>query len=397
MAAANVSRIYGVKGYTNTVVTACAAGTQAIGEAAVVIQRGVSDVVVSGGCEAGICELGLGGFNVIKALSRYTEDPANASRPFDSHRDGFVPAEGAGILVMESLEHAVNRGANILAEVVGYGVSSDAFHAVQPEEDGSGAARAIRWALEDADLQPQDISYINAHGTSTPINDRVETLAIKKAFGEYAYKVPISSSKSMIGHVLGGAGALEAIASIKTIEAGMIARELLDRGLAKRLGVVCAPHLCDQWAQELSEKFNIDTAVIQPSQIGRLERGLPRRDVSIYQYYRHLVVSIDYIKSQRNKGPFLDNCPDLIIVDEAHNLPRRIQSGLERRLTTRMLMHAGFELEEFIESMGGNIQEKWKWAMKTFKKFQQIIQDKFSDILFKQINRYSLLKLFHAV
>jgi 3-oxoacyl-[acyl-carrier-protein] synthase II len=178
--------------------------------------------VVSGGCEAGICELGLGGFNVIKALSRYTENPANASRPFDSDRDGFVPAEGAGILVMESLEHAVNRGANILAEVVGYGVSSDAFHAVQPEEDGSGAARAIRWALEDADLQPQDISYINAHGTSTPINDRVETLAIKKAFGEYAYKVPISSSKSMIGHALGGAGALEAIASIKTIESGMI-------------------------------------------------------------------------------------------------------------------------------------------------------------------------------
>ena len=222
MAAANVSRIYGVKGYTNTVVTACAAGTQAIGEAAVGIQRGVSDVVVSGGCEAGICELGLGGFNVIKALSRYTENPANASRPFDSDRDGFVPAEGAGILVMESLEHAVNRGANILAEVVGYGVSSDAFHAVQPEEDGSGAARAIRWALEDADLQPQDISYINAHGTSTPINDRVETLAIKKAFGEYAYKVPISSSKSMIGHALGGAGALEAIASIKTIESGMI-------------------------------------------------------------------------------------------------------------------------------------------------------------------------------
>lgn len=123
---------------------------------------------------------------------------------------------------MESLEHAVNRGANILAEVVGYGVSSDAFHAVQPEEDGSGAARAIRWALEDADLQPQDISYINAHGTSTPINDRVETLAIKKAFGDYAYKVPISSSKSMIGHALGGAGALEAIASIKTIESGMI-------------------------------------------------------------------------------------------------------------------------------------------------------------------------------
>ncbi|MDP6452099.1 MAG: beta-ketoacyl-ACP synthase II [SAR202 cluster bacterium] len=222
MAAANVSRIYGIKGYTNTVVTACAAGTQGIGEGAVAIQRGVADVVVSGGCEAGICELGLGGFNVIKALSRYTDDPVNASRPFDAQRDGFVPAEGAGILILESLEHAVNRGANILAEVVGYGVSSDAFHAVQPDEDGSGAARAIRWALEDADLQAQDISYINAHGTSTPINDRVETLAIKKAFGDQAYKVPISSSKSMIGHALGGAGALEAIASVKTIETGMI-------------------------------------------------------------------------------------------------------------------------------------------------------------------------------
>lgn len=222
MAAANVSRIYGIKGYTNTVVTACAAGNQAIGEGAVAIQRGVADVVISGGCEAGICELGLGGFNVIKALSRYTEDPANASRPFDAQRDGFVPAEGAGILVLESLEHAVNRGANILAEVVGYGVSSDAFHAVQPDQDGSGAARAIRWALEDADLQPQDISYINAHGTSTPINDRVETLAIKKAFGDQAYKVPISSTKSMIGHALGGAGGLEAIACVKSIQTGMI-------------------------------------------------------------------------------------------------------------------------------------------------------------------------------
>jgi 3-oxoacyl-[acyl-carrier-protein] synthase II len=222
MAAANVSRLYGIKGYTNTVVTACAAGNQAIGEAAVAIQRGVADVVVSGGCEAGICELGLGGFNVIKALSRYTEDPVNASRPFDAQRDGFVPAEGAGILILESLEHAINRGANIVAEVAGYGVSSDAFHAVQPDEDGSGAARAIRWALEDAGLQPQDISYINAHGTSTPLNDKVETLAIKKAFGDQAYKVPISSTKSMIGHALGGAGGLEAIASIKSIQSGMV-------------------------------------------------------------------------------------------------------------------------------------------------------------------------------
>ena len=222
MAAANVSRIYGLKGYTSTVITACAAGTQGIGEAAVAIQRGVADVVLGGGSEAGISLLGLGGFNVIKALSRQNETPEKASRPFDLKRDGFVPGEGAGVLVLESLEHAVNRGANILAEVVGYGVSSDAFHAVQPDEDGSGAARAIRWALEDANLKPSEISYINAHGTSTPKNDHVETLAIKKAFGKEAYKVPISSTKSMIGHVLGGAGAIEAVACVKSIEQGVI-------------------------------------------------------------------------------------------------------------------------------------------------------------------------------
>ncbi len=222
MAAANVSRIYGLKGYTSTVITACAAGTQGIGEAAVAIQRGVADVVLGGGCEAGISQLGLGGFNVIKALSKQNEEPEKASRPFDLNRDGFVPGEGAAILVMESLDHAVGRGANILAEVIGYGVSSDAFHAVQPDEDGSGAARAIRWALEDANLKPSEISYINAHGTSTPKNDLVETLAIKKAFGEDAYNVPISSTKSMIGHVLGGAGAIEAVACVKSIQQGII-------------------------------------------------------------------------------------------------------------------------------------------------------------------------------
>ena len=205
MAAANISRIYGVKGYTSTVITACAAGTQGIGEAAVAIQRGVADVVLGGGCEAGISQLGLGGFNVIKALSRQNEEPEKASRPFDLKRDGFVPGEGSAVLVMESLEHAESRGADILAEVVGYGVSSDAFHAVQPDEDGSGAARAMRWALQDAGIQPEELSYINAHGTSTPKNDHVETLAIKKVFGDAAYDVPISSTKSMVGHVLGGA------------------------------------------------------------------------------------------------------------------------------------------------------------------------------------------------
>lgn len=222
MAASNISRILGIKGYSNTVITACAAGTQGVGEGAEAIRRGAADVVLGGGCEAGISPLGLGGFCVIHALSTHNEEPEKASRPFDAKRDGFIPSEGAGILILESMEHALGRGANILAEVLGYGASSDAFHLVQPDEDGSGAARAIRWSLENAGLTPTDIDYINAHGTSTPLNDRSETLAIKKAFGEQAYKVPVSSTKSMIGHALGGAGALEAIACVKTIQDGII-------------------------------------------------------------------------------------------------------------------------------------------------------------------------------
>ena len=222
MAAANVSRIFGLKGYTSTIITACAAGTQGIGEAAEVVKRGAADIVLGGGCEAGISQLGLGGFNIIKALSRNNDEPEKASRPFDLERDGFVPAEGSAILVVESLEHAIDRGADILAEVLGQGVSSDAHHAVQPDEDGSGAARAIRWALEDAGIGPDEVDYINAHGTSTPLNDLSETLAIKSAFGERAYQVPISSTKSMIGHALGGAGGLEAVAAIKTILEGVI-------------------------------------------------------------------------------------------------------------------------------------------------------------------------------
>ena len=222
MAAANVSRIFGLKGYTSTIITACAAGTQAIGEATEVIRRGAADLVLAGGCEAGISQLGLGGFNIIKALSRQNNEPEKASRPFDARRDGFIPAEGSAVLVLESLEHALAREANILVEVLGQGVSSDAYHAVQPDEDGSGAARAVRWALEDARLSPDEIDYINAHGTSTPMNDLTETLALKAVFGARAYKVPISATKSMIGHTLGGAGALEAVASIKTILEGEI-------------------------------------------------------------------------------------------------------------------------------------------------------------------------------
>ena len=222
MAAAQISRIFGFRGYTNTVITACAAGNQAIGEAAEVIRRGAADVVLGGGCEAGISRLGLGGFHVIKALSRYGGNPAKASRPFDATRDGFVPAEGAGVLVMESLEHALEREADIFAEILGYGVSSDAFHTVQPDENGNGAARAIRLAIEDSGVEYSDIDYINAHGTSTPLNDASETKAIKNVFGRLASQIPVSSTKSMIGHALGGAGAIEGVAVVKTIESGVI-------------------------------------------------------------------------------------------------------------------------------------------------------------------------------
>ncbi|MCH8199762.1 MAG: beta-ketoacyl-ACP synthase II [Chloroflexi bacterium] len=222
MAAANVSRAFGARGPISTVVTACAASTQSIGDAAEQIRLGHADAVISGGMEAGISQLGLAGFAVMRALSTRNDDPPAASRPFDADRDGFVPAEGAGIVVLESLEHALRRDAQVLAEVIGYGVSSDANHQFQPDDDGAGAARAIRWALEDAGIGPDEVDYINAHGTSTPLNDSSETLAIKRAFGDAAYKVPISSTKSMIGHALGGAGGMEAVACVQTIRTGTI-------------------------------------------------------------------------------------------------------------------------------------------------------------------------------
>ena len=222
MAAAAVSRILEARGYNSTITTACAASTQSIGEAAEVIRRGSADVMVTGGTEAGISQMGLGGFAVMRALSTRNEDPERASRPFDAKRDGFVPAEGAGILVLESLEHAHGRGATVLAEVTGFGASADAYHPVQPDEDGSGAALAMRWALEDAGLSPGEVDYINAHGTSTPLNDISETLAIKQVFGDHAYRVAISSTKSMIGHALGGAGGMEAVACVKSIVEGII-------------------------------------------------------------------------------------------------------------------------------------------------------------------------------
>ena len=222
MAAANISRTVGARGYNSTVITACAASNQAIGEALETLRRGGADVMLTGGTEAGISQLGLGGFSVMKALSTNNDEPEKASRPFDAKRDGFVPAEGAAVLVLENLEHALGRGAEILCEVSGFGCSSDAYHLVHPDESCTSSAEAMRLALDDASVKLDEVDYINAHGTSTPLNDTVESKAIKRLFGEKAYKIPVSSTKSMIGHSLGAAGALEAIACISSITEGVM-------------------------------------------------------------------------------------------------------------------------------------------------------------------------------
>ncbi len=222
MAAANVSRVTGAKGFNSTTTTACAASNQAMGEALEVIRRGVADVVLAGGAEAGISQLGLAGFAVMRALSTRNDEPEKASRPFDAGRDGFVPAEGSVVLVMEELQHALERNANIMAEVAGFGSTSDAGHPVQPEESGTCAAEAMRLALADAGVGLDQVDYINAHGTSTPLNDALETVAIKRLFGDGAYRIPISSTKSMIGHSLGASGSLEAAACVMSITTGMV-------------------------------------------------------------------------------------------------------------------------------------------------------------------------------
>lgn len=221
MAVGNVAMHYGLKGKSINVVTACATGTNSIGEAFRSIQYGEADVMVTGGTESAITPLGMAGFAALTALST-NDDPETASRPFDKDRDGFVMGEGAGIVVLESLEHAQKRGAKILAEVVGYGGSNDAFHITSPAEDGSGAAYAMEMALKDAGIAPEKIDYINAHGTSTHHNDLFETMAVKKALGDHAYKVKINSTKSMIGHLLGAAGGVEFIACVKSIEDGFV-------------------------------------------------------------------------------------------------------------------------------------------------------------------------------
>lgn len=221
MAAGNVAIQFGLKGKCFNVVTACATGTHSIGEAFRSIQYGEADVMVAGGAEASITPIGIAGFTSLTALNT-TDDPARASIPFDEDRNGFVMGEGAGVVVLESLDHAKARGANILAEIVGYGATCDAFHITSPAEDGSGAARAMENAMKDAGITAEDIDYVNAHGTSTHHNDLFETKAIKLALGDHAEKVKINSTKSMIGHLLGAAGGVEFITCVKSIQDGFV-------------------------------------------------------------------------------------------------------------------------------------------------------------------------------
>jgi len=222
MAAGQIAILYGAKGPNMAVCTACAAGNHAIGEAFRAIQEGKATAMICGGTEALITPLTVAGFSVMKALSTRNDAPEKASRPFDAKRDGFVIAEGCGILILEELEHAQRRGARIYAELLGYGANADAYHMTAPSPEGEGAAKCMELALKDAGLKPEEVDYINAHGTSTPLNDAAETKAIKRTFGEHAYKLMVSSTKSMTGHLLGGAGGLEAVLTVKALETGIV-------------------------------------------------------------------------------------------------------------------------------------------------------------------------------
>ncbi len=222
LAGGNIAIRHQAQGPNMSVVTACATGTHSIGEGMKIIQRGTCDAVIAGGTEAAVTPLGIAGFNAMKALSTRNDEPTRASRPFDRDRDGFVPAEGSGVMIIEELEFALQRGAPILAELVGYGSSCDAFHIASPAPDGVGAAASMQYALEDAGMAPEEVEYINAHGTSTFYNDLYETRAIKQVFGDHAYQLKVSSSKSMTGHMLGGTGAVEAIYTVLALKNGWL-------------------------------------------------------------------------------------------------------------------------------------------------------------------------------
>ena len=222
MAAAQVSIRLGVKGPNLCITSACSSGSDAIGAAYELIKHGDLQAVIAGGSEAIINPIGITAFNALKAISTRNDAPQLASRPFDAERDGFIISEGSGLLILENLAHAQKRGANILAEIIAYGASADAYHITQPDENGEGAARAMQVALDKAGIIPAEIDYINAHGTSTPLNDKIETMSIKTVFGDYAYKTPISSTKSMLGHLIGAAGAIEAVICIMAIQYGII-------------------------------------------------------------------------------------------------------------------------------------------------------------------------------
>ncbi|MDA8340210.1 MAG: beta-ketoacyl-ACP synthase II [Nitrospiraceae bacterium] len=222
LASGNVSIKFGAKGPNSAAVTACATGSHSIGDAFRIIQRGDADAMIAGGTESVITPLGIGGFAVMKALSTRNDEPEKASRPFDSERDGFVMGEGAGVIILESLDSAINRGAKIYGEIIGYGMSSDAYHITTPAPEGEGAARCMKASLKDAEIEPNKVNYINAHGTSTKYGDELETAAIKTVFGGHAYKLCVSSTKSMTGHLLGAAGGVEAVFSILSIYNNMV-------------------------------------------------------------------------------------------------------------------------------------------------------------------------------
>jgi 3-oxoacyl-[acyl-carrier-protein] synthase II len=253
LASGHISIRYGARGPNSATATACSASAHAIGDSFKIIERGAAEMMICGGTEATITPMGVGGFASMKALSTRNDDPAHASRPFDAQRDGFVVGEGAGILSLESLEHAQKRDAEILAEIVGYGMSGDAYHITQPAENGDGAYRVMKAALKDAKLSPDDIGYVNAHGTSTPLGDALETIALKRVFGDRAKKVPVSSTKSMTGHLLGGAGGLEA---------GISVLALRDQTLPPTINQETPDPACDlDYVPNVARKTSVDYAL----------------------------------------------------------------------------------------------------------------------------------------